>query len=184
MSDHRGHPDPYMPALSRHGLVIGLAGFSGSGKTTLAEKLIAHLTARGLRIATIKHAHHDFDPDTPGKDSWRHRQAGARQVLISSSRRRVHFTETPDPEDDEADLNTLLGELAPTDLVLVEGFKNDPIPKIEIRRQGMEHPPLYESRPHIIAIATDHPLTDCPLPQLDLNDPMLITNFLLGMMPS
>jgi len=96
----------------------------------------------------------------------------------------VHFTETPGPEDDEADLNTLLGELAPTDLVLVEGFKNDPIPKIEIRRQGMEHPPLYESRPHIIAIATDHPLTDCPLPQLDLNDPMLITNFLLGMMPS
>lgn len=182
MSDHKNPSDPVIPGLSRHGLVIGLAGFSGSGKTTLAEKLIAQLTARGVRIATIKHAHHDFDPDTPGKDSWRHRQAGAKQVLISSRQRRVHFTETPD--GNEADLNTLLDELAPADLVLVEGFKNDPIPKIEIRRQGMEHPPLYESRPHIIAVATDHPLADCPLPQLDLNDPLAITDYLLGMMPS
>ena len=93
MSDHKNPSDPVIPSLSRHGLVIGLAGFSGSGKTTLAEKLIAQLTARGVRIATIKHAHHNFDPDTPGKDSWRHRQAGAKQVLISSRRRRVHFTE-------------------------------------------------------------------------------------------
>ena len=184
MSNQASHSDTAIPALSRHGLVIGLAGFSGSGKTTLAEKLIAQLTARGIRLATIKHAHHDFDPDTPGKDSWRHRQAGARQVLISSRRRRVHFTETPNPDEDEADLNTLLGELAPADLVLVEGFKNDPIPKIEIRRQGMEHPPLYETRPHIVAVATDFPLADCPLPQLDLNDPAAITDYLLGMMPS
>ena len=184
MSNQASHSDTAIPALSRHGLVIGLAGFSGSGKTTLAEKLIAQLTARGIRLATIKHAHHDFDPDTPGKDSWRHRQAGARQVLISSRRRRVHFTETPNPDEDEADLNTLLDELAPADLVLVEGFKNDPIPKIEIRRQGMEHPPLYETRPHIVAVATDFPLADCPLPQLDLNDPAAITDYLLGMMPS
>lgn len=182
MSDHADNVDDTMPAMSRHGLVIGLAGFSGSGKTTLAEKLIAQLTTRGVVVATIKHAHHNFDPDTPGKDSWRHRQAGAQQVLISSSKRRVHFTETP--TGDEADLNTLLNELSPADLVLVEGFKNDPIPKIEIFRKGMEHPFLYESRPHIIAVATDHDLPDCPLPQLNLNDPVAITDYLLGMMPS
>jgi molybdopterin-guanine dinucleotide biosynthesis protein B len=156
-----------LPNAARHGTVFGLAGFSGSGKTTLAEKLIRELTKRGFSLASIKHAHHAFDPDTPGKDSWRHRKAGASQMLISSSLRRVHFTETPDGR--EADLNTLLGELMPADMVLVEGFKDIDFPKIEIWRAATGNPFLYPERPGIFAVAADTPLPDCPLPVLDLN---------------
>ena len=111
-----------------HRLVIGLAGFSGAGKTTLAEQLIPLLVAKGFNIATIKHAHHNFDADIEGKDSWRHRQAGASQVLVSSKKRRAHFTETAD--ENEASLDTLLAELAPSDIVLVEGFKTTQSPKL------------------------------------------------------
>ena len=170
---------PMSEPISKHKLVIGLAGFSGAGKTTLVEKLIPLLVARGHSIATIKHAHHAFDADIEGKDSWRHRQAGASQVLVSSKKRRVHFTETAD--ETEASLDTLLAALAPSDIVLVEGFKNDPIPKIEIRRQGMDSPALYPKNPHILAVATDTPLTDCPLPQLNINDPRAIADFIADM---
>jgi len=157
-----------LPNAARHGMVFGLAGYSGSGKTTLAEKLIQVLTERGYTLASIKHAHHAFDPDTPGKDSWRHRKAGASQMLISSALRRVHFTETPDRK--EADLDTLLGELQPADMVLVEGFKDIDFPKIEIWRKATGNPFLYPERPGIKAVASDIPLPDCPLPVLDLND--------------
>jgi len=174
--------DLHIPNLSRHRLVIGLAGFSGSGKTTLAEKLITIITRNGFHIATIKHAHHAFDADIPGKDSWRHRKAGASQVLVSSALRRVKFTETPDAG--EADLNMLLGELLPSDIVLVEGYKNEPIPKIEIWRSGMEHPPLYLTMPHIIAVASNSPLNDCPLPCLDLDNPASIADFIIARLPA
>jgi len=157
-----------LPNASRHGIVFGLAGFSGSGKTTLAEKLIHILTERGYGVASIKHAHHAFDPDTPGKDSWRHRKAGATQMLISSSLRRVLFIETPDRN--EADLNTLLGELMPTDIVIVEGFKDTDFPKIEVWRAETGNSFLYPQRPGIFAIATNTPLPDCPIQVLDLND--------------
>ena len=174
--------DLHIPNLSRHRLVIGLAGFSGSGKTTLAEKLITLITQRGLHMATIKHAHHAFDADIPGKDSWRHRKAGASQVLVSSAMRRVKFTETTNTG--EADLNMLLGELLPSDIVLVEGYKNEPIPKIEIRRAGMEHPPLYLTKPHIVAVASNTPLADCPLPCFDLDDPASIADFITARLPA
>ena len=159
--------------IGGHGFVFGLAGLSGSGKTTLAEKLIAALVSRGYRVASIKHAHHAFDPDTPGKDSWRHRKAGASQILVSSALRRVRFTETP--EGDEAGLETLLAELAPADFVLVEGFKSVDFPKIEIWRQETGHDFLYPQHPGIKALASDTPLGDvslgdCPLPVFDLND--------------
>ena len=163
----------------RHKLVIGLAGFSGAGKTTLAEQLIPLLVAKGFNIATIKHAHHNFDADIEGKDSWRHRQAGASQVLVSSKKRRAHFTETTD--ENEASLDTLLTELAPSDIVLVEGFKNDPIPKIELRRQDINNPALYKKNPHILAVATDSKITDCPLPQFNINDPKAIADFIADM---
>ena len=162
------------PAAGRHGLVFGLAGFSGSGKTTLAEKLIAELTARGHRVSSIKHAHHAFDPDTPGKDSWRHRKAGAREMIVSSKARRVKFTETPDGA--EAALDTLLEQLDPADFVLVEGYKDVDFPKIEVWRAENGQPFLHETRPGIRAVACDAPLPGCPLPVLDLNDAVAIAD--------
>ena len=147
-------------AVQRHGAVVGLAGFSGSGKTTLAEKLIAGLAAYGLDVATIKHAHHEFDADTPGKDSYRHRAAGARQVAVSSAARSVLFTENPaGPERDLADL---LGAIDPADIVIVEGFKKSAIPKIEIHRAELQHPFLFVADPQIIAVASNDPAS---LPQ-------------------
>ena len=162
-------------AQARHGFVMGLAGWSGSGKTTLAEKLIAALTARGLDIATIKHAHHMFDADTPGKDSHRHRTAGSRQVIVSSKVRSVLFTENRDR--DEARLEDLLDALAPAGIVIVEGYKREPIPKIEIFRAETGKPALFPDDDNIIAVATDDPSTlpATRLPLLDLNDIDAIT---------
>ncbi|MCE2517297.1 MAG: molybdopterin-guanine dinucleotide biosynthesis protein B [Alphaproteobacteria bacterium] len=161
----------------RHGLVFGLAALSGTGKTTLAEQLIRIFVERGYRTSSIKHAHHEFDPDTPGKDSWRHRKAGTSEMIISSSRRRVKFTETPD--QDEADLPTLLAELSPADIVLVEGFKSIDFPKVEIHRAAMGHGFLYPQLAGIRMIATDTPLGDCPLPQADLNSPEAVADLIL-----
>lgn len=165
-------------ARARHGLVIGLAGWSGSGKTTLAEQLISGLTARGLEVATIKHAHHGFDADKPGKDSYRHRAAGARQVVVSSLARSVLFTENRDRG--ERRLEDLLDALSPADIVIVEGFKREPIPKIEIFRLATGKPPLFTEDPQIIAVATDDaaalPVT--PPHLLDLNDVDAIITFI------
>ena len=168
-------------ACARHGYVIGLAGWSGSGKTTLAEKLIAALTARGLDVATIKHAHHAFDADTPGKDSYRHRAAGARQVIVSSHARSVVFTENRERE--EATLENLLGALAPADIVIVEGYKREAIPKIEIHRAETGKPPLFPDDRLILALATKGAAApDGTPPQiLDLDDIEAIAAFVCGL---
>ncbi len=156
--------------------VLGFAGYSGSGKTTLIEVLIPLLRAQGLDIALIKHAHHAFDIDTPGKDSWRHRKAGARQVLIGSDQRWALMHELQGAA--EPTLADHLRQLAPCDLVLVEGFKRDAVPKIEIRRQGHDAPPLAPQDPWIFAIASDAPVLEQHLPWLDLNDPPQIAGFI------
>lgn len=155
--------------------VLGFAGWSGAGKTTLVEQLIAGLTARGLRVALIKHAHHGFDVDQPGKDSWRHRQAGATQVLVVSDARWALMHElrgAPAPTLDEQ-----LALLSPCDLVLVEGYKAAPIPKIEVHRPALGKPLLYPQDPHIVAVAADAPVS-AALPLLDLNRPQAVIEFL------
>ncbi len=154
--------------------LFGLAGWSGSGKTTLAEKLITQWTAQGFDVATIKHAHHEFEADAPGKDSWRHRKAGARQVLVSSSIRSAHFIEY---HSREPELAQLLDRLLPCELVLIEGFKREALPKLEIFRAELGKPQLYTEDDQIIAVASDKPVPDCPLPVLDLNDVPAIADF-------
>ncbi|MBS0543933.1 MAG: molybdopterin-guanine dinucleotide biosynthesis protein B [Proteobacteria bacterium] len=156
--------------------VIGMAGWSGSGKTTLVEQLIPHFTARGLRVSVIKHAHHGFDLDRPGKDSYRHREAGATQVLMLSNDRWVLMHElrgAPEPG-----LQEQLRLLAPCDLVLIEGYKEAEVPKIEIHRPALGKPPLWPENPHVVAVATDADI-ECPLPRLPLNDPAAIAAFIL-----
>ena len=155
--------------------VIGFAGWSGAGKTTLLAQLIPVLVGRGLNISTVKHAHHDFDVDKPGKDSHTHRMAGAREVLISSANRWALMHElrgAPEPE-----LPELLARLSQVDLVLVEGFKRDGHPKIEIHRAEVGKPFLHPDDPKIIAIASDHPLDGMALPVIDLNDIEAIADF-------
>ena len=156
--------------------VIGFAGWSGSGKTTLVEQVIGMLEARGLIVSLIKHAHHDFDIDYPGKDSWRHRHAGCREVLVTGGKRWAVMHELRGR--DELSLNEALAQLSPCDLVLVEGFKREPIPKIEIYRAEIGKPHLYTDDPNIIAVASDVPQTTS-LPQLDLNDPSAVAGFIL-----
>lgn len=148
--------------------VIGLAGWSGAGKTTLLRRLIPLLTAGGLSVSTVKHAHHGFDVDQPGKDSWEHRQAGAHEVLVASAARWALMHEhrgAPEPA-----LSELVGLLAPVDLVLVEGFKRDRHPKIEIFRGMVGKPLLHPGDPTICAIASDTPQPGCGLHVLDLDD--------------
>jgi len=148
--------------------LIGLSGWSGSGKTTLITALVPALIGRGHRVSTIKHAHHAFDIDKPGKDSYVHRQAGAHEVLISSERRWALMREhrgAPEP-----DLSDLVTHLGPVDLVLVEGFKREAHPKIEIHRAAVGKPLLYPRDPHIVAIASDPVLAEAPIPHVDLND--------------
>ena len=157
--------------------IIGLAGWSGSGKTTLVTKVLPRLIARGLRVSTIKHAHHGFDLDQPGKDSFMHRTAGATEVVISSANRFAILHELRGAP--EWDLPDLLGKLAPVDLVLVEGFKRDPFPKLEIHRIANGKPLLQPADPHIIAIACDTPLPNAEVTVIDLNDIEGIADVLL-----
>ncbi len=147
--------------------VIGLAGWSGAGKTTLLRRLIPALTASGLRISTLKHAHHEFDIDQPGKDSWVHREAGATEVLIGSANRWALMHELRGAA--EPGLPELLARLSPVDLVLVEGFKRGAHPKIEVHRAANGKPFLYPEDASIVAIATD---TEMPpgLPRVGLDD--------------
>ena len=159
--------------------VFGIAGYSGSGKTTLLEKLIPVLTARGLRVSVIKHAHHGFDIDRPGKDSYRHREAGASEVLLACGQRWAlmhELREAPEPG-----LSDLLARLAPCDLVLVEGFKMEPIPKLEVFRAANGKPPLFPTRPDIVAIASDDALVT-PLPVIPINDVEAMAVFILDLL--
>ena len=168
---------PHLLNTDKHGAVFGFAGWSGSGKTTLVEQVVAHLVGLDYDIATIKHAHHCFDADTPGKDSFRHRQAGARQVLVSSAQRSALFCEHA--ASAEPDLPQLLQQLAPADLVLVEGFKKYPIEKIEIFRKSIGKPRLYPEDHLVMAVASDEALNDCPLPVFDLSDIDAIADFII-----
>lgn len=146
--------------------IFGIAGYSGSGKTTLLELLIPSLIARGLRVSVIKHAHHGFDIDRPGKDSYRHRQAGASEVLLTCNARWALMHEVR--EESEPTLEQLVSHLSPCDLLLVEGFKEEPVPKLEVFRQASGTPPLYPGRADIVAVASDGALaTDLPLLPLD-----------------
>ncbi len=146
--------------------VIGLAGWSGAGKTTLLTRVIPHLLGKGLRVSVIKHAHHSFDVDVPGKDSWVHRQSGATEVLVSSGLRWALMHElrgAPEPR-----LPELLKRMSPVDLVIVEGFKSEPHRKIEVHRAANGKPMLFPDDPAIVGIATDAELkTTLPVAHLD-----------------
>jgi len=146
--------------------VIGLAGWSGAGKTTLLTRIIPHLLGKGLRVSVIKHAHHSFDVDVPGKDSWVHRQSGATEVLVSSGRRWALMHELRDAP--EPRLPELLKKMSPVDLVIVEGFKSEPHRKIEVHRAANGKPMLFPDDPAIVGIATDAKLkTTLPVAHLD-----------------
>ena len=158
--------------------VFGIVGWKNSGKTTLVERLVSELTGRGLRISTVKHAHHRFDTDQPGKDSYRHRAAGAEQVLLASSQRWVLMTELRGAE--EPSLEDLLQQLSPVDLVLVEGYKSSSHQKIEAYRGAAGQTPIAKANDGTIrAMATDLPLADIALPQFDLDDIRAIADFIL-----
>lgn len=148
--------------------VLGLAGWSGSGKTTLLIKLIPLLVSRGTSVATLKHAHHEFDVDTPGKDSFEHRKAGASEVIVCSSRRWVQMHELG--EAPEPTLAQLLRRVSPCDLILVEGFKRERHAKLEIHRPSLGKPPLHPDLAHVVAVASDAPLSPPHPPRVDLND--------------
>ena len=158
--------------------IFGLAGWSGSGKTTLMTALIPELVSRGITVSTLKHAHHAFDVDQPGKDSWRHRQAGAREVMISSQNRWALMHElrgAPEPTFDE-----LVRRMSPVDLLLVEGFKRHPHPKIEVYRPSLGKPLLHPEDPLVVAIASDETLPGLTLPWLPLSDASAVATFILG----
>lgn len=159
--------------------IFGIAGWKNSGKTGLAVRLVTELVARGYSVSTIKHAHHDFDIDKVGADSYRHRQAGAHEVTIVSGTRYAIMHElrgAPEPSFED-----ILARLAPCDLVIIEGYKREPIPKIEARRlEAANRIPLAPEDPHIAAIAADHPVTDSTLPVFDLDDTAAIADFVVA----
>jgi molybdopterin-guanine dinucleotide biosynthesis protein B len=157
--------------------VVGFAGWSGAGKTTLICKLIPILRARSLRVSTLKHAHHAFDLDKPGKDSYEHRQAGAEEVLIASSRRWALLHEFP--EETEPALGILLQKLGPVDLVIIEGFKSASIPKLEVHRAANGKPLLFPGDHDIKAVAADRALPEAGIPVLDLDDVAAIADRIL-----
>ena len=158
--------------------VIGLAGWSGSGKTTLLTKAIPCLTARGLRVSTLKHAHHAFDLDQPGKDSYAHRMAGATEVLVGAASRWALVHELRG--EAEPDLRSLLRRLAPVDLVLIEGYKREPHPKIEVHRAALGKSLLHPHDPYIVAIAADGPLPEATVPVIPLSDVEAIVDTMLA----
>jgi molybdopterin-guanine dinucleotide biosynthesis protein B len=163
--------------------VYGVIGWKNAGKTGLMERLVAEITRRGLSVSTVKHVHHDVDLDQPGKDTFRHRAAGAREVVLASARRHAILTEHRGPEPE---LAAILARLAPVDLVLVEGYKRDAHPKIEVFREATGQALIQPGDPMIRAIATDAALPDQAVPVLDLNDTAGIADFVLretGLLP-
>ena len=155
--------------------VLGIAGWSGSGKTTLVEGILPLLRARGLRVSTVKHAHHGFDMDRPGKDSFRHRAAGAHEVMIASAHRWALLREI---EGEEPPLATLLARLEPVDLVLVEGFKSHAFPKLEVHRPSLGKPVIWETEPAVVAVASDGTPDTGGRMLLPLNDPGRIATWI------
>lgn len=158
--------------------IIGVAGFKNSGKTTLIEKLVTELVVRGHRVSTIKHAHHSFDIDHEGRDSFRHRGAGATQVAVVSRQRWAIMHElrgAPEPSLDE-----ILAQLAPCDLVLVEGYKRDAHEKIEVRNLALDHPCLAGDDPTVVAIAANGPVAGAPVPVFDRDDIAALASFIEG----
>lgn len=158
--------------------VFGITGWSGSGKTTLLVRLIPALVARGLTVSTVKHAHHGFDVDRPGKDSYEHRRAGATEVMIGSANRWALMHELRGVA--EPALPELLARMSPVDLILVEGFKRNPHPKLEVWREGTGKAPLFPEDPHILAVASDAPAPGCTLPRFAIDDIEAIASFVLG----
>ena len=158
--------------------LMGLAGWSGSGKTTLLANLIPELVSRGLRVSTIKHAHHRFDVDQPGKDSYLHREAGAVEVMVSSANRWALMHELRG--GDELPLAALIQRMSEVDLLLVEGFKRDPHPKLEIWRASVGKPMLSPDDPNIVAIASDGPIPDARVPVVPMDDMPAIAGIVLA----
>lgn len=156
--------------------VIGVAGFKNAGKTTLVEKLVAELTRRGHRISTVKHAHHSFDIDHEGRDSFRHRKAGASEVAVVSRHRWAIIHESRD--DAEPTLEEILAKLGPCDLVIVEGYKRDAHDKIEVRNLDLVHPELAGDDPTIVAIAANGHVSNSPVPQFDRDDVAALATFI------
>jgi molybdopterin-guanine dinucleotide biosynthesis adapter protein len=156
--------------------VIGVAGFKNAGKTTLVERLVAELTQRGHRISTVKHAHHSFDIDHEGRDSFRHRKAGATEVAVVSRHRWAIIHEARD--DQEPTLGEILAKLAPCDLVIVEGYKRDAHDKIEVRNLGLFHPQLAGEDPTVVAIAANGPVLGAPVPVFDRDDVTALASFI------
>jgi molybdopterin-guanine dinucleotide biosynthesis protein B len=156
--------------------VLGIVGWSGSGKTTLLTALLPLLRARGLTMSTVKHTHHGFDMDRPGKDTFRHREAGAQEVLVSSGTRWALLHEVVGPEPA---LPELLARMQPVDLVLVEGFKTHPYAKLEVHRPALGKPPIWHTEPDVVAVAADAPLASCNRTLLPLNDPAEVAGWLL-----
>ncbi len=157
--------------------LFGLSGWSGSGKTTLMARLIPAVARRGFTVSTLKHAHHAFDIDQPGKDSYVHRMAGASEVLVASGQRWALMHENRGSP--ELSLAELVAKLSPVDLILVEGFKRDSHPKLEVHRPANGKPLLYPDDPNIIAVASDMGLPGCPLPVLNLDDVEAIADLIL-----
>jgi molybdopterin-guanine dinucleotide biosynthesis protein B len=157
--------------------VLGLVGWSGSGKTTLLTALIPLFRDRGLKISTIKHAHHALELDRPGKDSYRHRHAGAEETILANSARFALFSEHRDAP--EPDLGALVARLAPVDLVLVEGFKGYTFPKLEIFRPALGKPALWPEM-SVMAVVSDAAVKDCAVPVLDLNAPEQVAYFIMA----
>jgi molybdopterin-guanine dinucleotide biosynthesis adapter protein len=155
--------------------VYGVIGWKNSGKTSLMERLVTEITGRGFSVSTVKHVHHAVDLDQPGKDTWRHRQAGAREVVLASADRLAILVEHRGPEPE---LPAVLARLAPVDLVLVEGYKRDAHPKVEVWREETGQPLIQPGDPLVRAVATDAALT-LPVPVLDLNDTSAVADFIL-----
>jgi molybdopterin-guanine dinucleotide biosynthesis adapter protein len=158
--------------------IFGLAGWSGSGKTTLLTRLVPEFTALGLSVSTLKHAHHSFDLDQPGKDSWLHRAAGAREVMVSSAHRWALIHEHRGAPEER--FEDLVRRMTPVDLVLVEGFKQVPFAKLEVHRPALGKPLLCRDNPSIVAVASDAPLVGLALPLLALDDVPAIARFILA----
>lgn len=157
-----------MRSFDRKRRVIGIVGWKNNGKTTLVVRLVEHLVGRGLAVSTVKHAHHSVDIDQPGKDSWRHREAGATEVVLATARRWALIHELR--EEQEPPLEDLLAKMTEVDLVIVEGFKHFSQPKIEVHRRERGTPLLAREDPTIVAVASDEPLSGLAVPVLDLDD--------------